>query len=140
MQIKYICKDVHTVQSGDTLYTISQNYNVHLGLLMRVNRIINPYNLRIGVKLCIPVLADEMPMPEILPEPMPEAPPILMPENRPPMQRPSSVGGTVYTIARGDTLYMIAKKRGISLKQIMDANPDIDPYNMMVGDRISIPK
>jgi len=35
---------------------------------------------------------------------------------------------------------MIAKKKGISLKQIMDANPDIDPYNMMVGDRICIPE
>ena len=151
MQVKYICKDICTVKSGDTLYTISQNYNVHLGLLMRVNRIINPYNLRIGTRLCIPVFAEEAPVPEPMPMPMPmpEAPPTPKPERpaiRPerPATRPLPTpappcSGTMYTIVRGDTLYMIAKRRGLSLKQIMDANPEIDPYNMMIGDRICIP-
>jgi LysM repeat protein len=157
-QVKYICKDVHTVKSGDTLYTISQNYNVHIGLLMRVNRIINPYNLRIGTKLCIPVPAVETPTPEVPPIPMPEVCPVPMPEVCPmpaperPTTRPTpkpetkpapthpSCKGTLYMIARGDTLYMIAKRKGVSLKSIMDANPDIDPYNMKIGDKICIPR
>ena len=58
MANEYVCIDVYTVQAGDTLYSIAQRYKVDVGLLMRANQVRNPYNLRIGTKLCIPGLAD----------------------------------------------------------------------------------
>ena len=44
---QYICTDLYTVQAGDTLYSISQRYNVPVAILMQANRILNPYNLTI---------------------------------------------------------------------------------------------
>lgn len=55
------CKDcnckgmIHIVQMGDTLYSLSRYYNVSIGSIIRVNRGINPYNLMVGDKVCIPV-------------------------------------------------------------------------------------
>lgn len=51
---EYVCTDVYTVRAGDTLYSISQKYNVSVSMLMEANRILNPYNLRYGQKICIP--------------------------------------------------------------------------------------
>ena len=134
MRRKYICKDVYTVNTGDTLYTIAQTYRVPVGLLMRANRIINPYNLRIGVKLCIPGREnEEIIEDDILPndsDDMPEEDMDCMPE----------CSGIVYTITAGDTLYMIAKKHRVTLNAIMEANPDMDPYNLMIGTKICIPQ
>lgn len=114
----YVCVDVYTVKSGDTLYSISQRYDVPVGLLMRVNQINNPYNLRIGRKLCIPG--------KYTPDPG-EA------------DRPQCKG-TLHTVQEGDTLYMIAKKHKVTLDALMDANPDIDPYNMTIGMELCIPR
>ena len=45
---------IHTIQRGDTLYTLSKRYNVPLSLIMRANRDVDIYNLTIGTTLCIP--------------------------------------------------------------------------------------
>ena len=50
MNKKLVCIDVYTVASGDTLYTIAEKYDLPVSLLMKVNRITNPYNLQIGTK------------------------------------------------------------------------------------------
>ena len=63
----YICTDVYTVRAGDTLYSIAQRYQVEVDLLMRANRVRNPYNLRIGTKLCIPGLRRTLPFPSLCP-------------------------------------------------------------------------
>lgn len=46
---------IHEVVAGDTLYLISRKHNVPVGSIIRENRGINPYNLIIGDKLCIPI-------------------------------------------------------------------------------------
>lgn len=152
-----VCIDVYTVRAGDTLYSIANRYNVSTGLLMRANMIDNPYDLRIGLKLCIPGYEDELPAapgegPEILPTPsVPAAPPAPSKPQKP--QAPSSPSmppdddcipvnckGTLYTVEKGDTLYMIAKKFRVNLNAIIDANPTIDPYNLRIGMQICIPR
>ena len=45
-----------------------------------------------------------------------------------------------HTVIAGDTLYLIAKKHGVRLDSLMRANPDIDPYNMLVGTILIIPE
>ena len=47
---------------------------------------------------------------------------------------------TTHVVAPGDTLYLIAKKHGIKLDSLMRANPNIDPYNMLIGTELCIPR
>ena len=70
-----VCVDVYTVKAGDTLYSIAQNYDIPVSLLMKVNQIRNPYNMKIGTKLCIPGGAENLP------------------ENRPPMRPGNNMPG-----------------------------------------------
>ena len=51
---RYVCVAVYCVEPGDTLYSISGRFDVPVELLMKANKIRNPYNLRIGTELCIP--------------------------------------------------------------------------------------
>ena len=129
----YICTDVYTVRAGDTLYSIAQRYQVEVDLLMRANRVRNPYNLRIGTKLCIPGPVENTPVPQPLPEVEPE-------ESKEPQSGVPAGCKTVHTVKMGDTLYMIAKMHHISLDALMRANPDIDPYNLRIGTNLCIPE
>jgi LysM repeat protein len=66
-------------------------------------------------------LASATPTPEPTPEPEPTA--------------------QVYVIKEGDTLSKIAKRNGVTVDQILEANPDTitDPNKISVGDEIIIP-
>jgi hypothetical protein len=44
-----------------------------------------------------------------------------------------------YTIQPGDTLWSLANEYGLTVDEIIDANPEIDPDNLMVGQVIIIP-
>ena len=45
-----------------------------------------------------------------------------------------------YMISKGDTLWMIAKKFGVSLEALIKANPQIkDPNKIRVGETVRIP-
>jgi LysM repeat protein len=44
-----------------------------------------------------------------------------------------------YVIAHGDTLGLIAKRNGLSLKALMAANPSVEPRKLQVGQKIQIP-
>lgn len=48
-------------------------------------------------------------------------------------------GRTSYIIQRNDTLYSIARKYNTSVNRIIFANPGINPNNLQVGQRISVP-
>lgn len=127
---QYICTDIYTVAAGDTLYSIAQRYDADVGLLMRVNRIRNPYNLRIGTKLCIPGPADQTPAP------LPEVNP-----NQPQDGADSSLQcQTIHIVKKGDSLYLIARQHGVSLEELIKANSQLDPYNLQIGMEICIPR
>ena len=129
------CMEIYTVKSGDTLYAISQAYGIPVAQLMQVNRILNPYNLKVGQKICIPVKSPNRPQ---CPPPTPSTPPTTPPTPSTP-STPAPCDGTTHTIVKGDTLYMIAKRYGVTLDALMKANPKMDPYNLRVGDKICVP-
>ena len=107
--------DIYTINEGDTLYSIAEKYELPVSLLMKVNGIDNPYNLQIGTRLCIPGTEDQLP------------------------DREEELPRRTHTVIAGDTLYLIAKKHGVRLDSLMRANPDIDPYNMLIGTELCIP-
>lgn len=66
---------------------------------------------------------------------------------QPPIQRPVTPGiGDVeckgnmkYTVKHGDTLYNISKRYDITLYELLNANKNINPYNLQIGQVICVP-
>ena len=53
---------------------------------------------------------------------------------------PTPATATEYTIARGDSFSIIAKKfPGVTAKAIQEANPSVDPLRLQIGQKIVIP-
>lgn len=48
--------------------------------------------------------------------------------------------GTIYIVKKGDSLYKIAKEYGITVNELMRANPYINVYNMQIGEELCIPR
>lgn len=65
--------------------------------------------------------------------PLPTNPPIVVP---PPVPEPTT---TEYTVVAGDTLGKIAKKYGVSVKALEDANQGVVPTKLKLGHKLVIP-
>lgn len=64
-----------------------------------------------------------------------------MPVVTPPvtMTPPVATAGTEYVVVQGDTLGKIAKKNGVTLKALEEANPGVVPTKLKVGQKLQIP-
>lgn len=47
--------------------------------------------------------------------------------------------GSQYTVVKGDSLAKIAKKEGVTLKALEEANPDVKPTRLKIGQKLNIP-
>jgi peptidoglycan endopeptidase LytE len=73
-------------------------------------------------------------------QPMPTAvPPVQPAPVVPTVAAPAAAGASEYVIASGDTLGAIAKKNGVSLKALIEANPGINPKKLQIGHKVQIP-
>jgi len=52
---------------------------------------------------------------------------------------PAATGSSVYVVVAGDLLSTIAKKNGVSLKALEEANPGVDPKKLQVKQKLQIP-
>ena len=104
----------YTIRAGDTLFLLSQRFGVSVQAIINANPGIDPNNLQIGQRICIP---------GALPPPMPPCP-----------------NGFYYTIVPGDTLFILAQRFNVTVQAIINANPGIDPNNLRVGQVICIPR
>jgi LysM repeat protein len=62
-------------------------------------------------------------------------------ETVPPVQPVTPAPGTTqdYVIKRGDTFYSIGKQFGVTMQAIKNANPNVEPTRLQVGQKIVIP-
>jgi LysM repeat protein len=62
------------------------------------------------------------------------------PVTPPPVVTPAPVpSGTEYVVIKGDSLWKIAKKNGVTLKALEEANPGVDAAKLKVGQKLVIP-
>jgi LysM repeat protein len=81
---------------------------------------------------------DTNPPPIMDTNPPPYVPPVVD-TNPPPVPVPPVVSGQEYTIVKGDTFASVAKKFSVSVKAIQDANPNVDPKKLKIGQKIQVP-
>lgn len=93
---------IHTVQKGETLYAIARRYDISVESLKKTNAIIDEGRLFVGLKLTIPG------------------------SQVAPALAPAAVAPAAFTVeyivAKGDTLYSIAKVHNVSVDSIIAAS------------------
>ncbi|PQP80069.1 hypothetical protein C0Q44_29630 [Paenibacillus sp. PCH8] len=105
---------IHMVKKGDTLYLLSQKYNVALDKLIVANpQITNPDKLDIGMKVKIPA------------EPVTPKPEGMLHSHK---------------VQQGDSLWKLSQAWGVPLKDMINANPQLkNPNALLVGETVYIP-
>jgi LysM repeat protein len=101
---------LYTVKNGDTLFNISQEYNIQWDLIAQMNNLSEPYVLHAGQQLKIPQATT------------------------------SKVPNKIYTIKSGDTLASIAKEFNVTVADIIAVNPNLQKSDLItVGQVIKLP-
>ena len=101
----------YTIRPGDTFFSLARRFNTTVAAIISANPGVDPNRLQIGQRICIPMQP----------------------------QFPSCPGGNFYTIRAGDTLFAIARRFNVSVDDLLEANPGIDPRSLRVGQIICIP-
>ncbi len=104
-----------TIEPGDTFIGIAGRFGYTLDALLAINPGIDPDRLQVGQQICLPPAPGGGPFP--------------------------CYGGTIYQIQPGDTLYSVARRYGLTLQQLLAANPDItNPNYIQIGQPVCIPR
>ena len=100
----------YVIQKGDNIEKIARRFSASQTEIIRLNPDTNPRTLKIGETIKIP----------------------------------SSLGGCekgrFYRIKKGDTLFRIANRSGLTLKALLEANPYLNPDYYITGQIIIIPQ
>lgn len=113
---KLAAKTTHyTVKSGDTLYSIAQRHGLSVQDLQNLNNGISPQGLSVGKKLAVSGI------------PAPQAKTLGRHET-----------AKTYSVQKGDTLYSIAKRHGMSVEELQAYNKGLTT-SLSIGQKIKIP-
>jgi LysM repeat protein len=78
--------------------------------------------------------------PPVVPTPIVPTPVVPTPVvPTPVIDTPPVANERVHTIVKNDSFYTLAKKYGVSMKAIADANPGVDSTKLKIGEKIKIP-
>lgn len=158
----------YVVQSGDNLTAIARKFNTTLQAIVAANPVIVPDKLYVGQVICVPQPVSGCPIgsspyeiksgdtianiaarfnitvkdilnanPGVVPERLYIGQVICIPQ--PKSQEPSCPTLNFYVVQRGDTLTAIAGIFNVTVQQIINANPGINPNLLNVGQVICIP-
>lgn len=141
----------YTVQWGDWLSKIAAQFGVTTQAIVAANPGLNPNRVYPGQVLIIPGASATAlpPTPGSTGGATPRASPSAAPgpessrtptdgDARPPSPT-SSAGPTTYTVQRGDWLYAIARKFGVSVPALQAANPGVNLSIVYPGQVLNIP-
>lgn len=106
----------YVVKPNDTLWDIATRYRVFVNDLLAANPGVDPQRLMVGQILVIPGA-----------------------NGAPAGAAPAQPVKATYTVESDDTLWDIAANYGLSLAELLAANPGVDPRALMVGQQLTIP-
>lgn len=105
----------HTIQPGETLYRLGKMYNVSPIEICEANPGLSINNFRTGEVILIPVSDKAKVFPKTAtPQQQAEKEEEKKPEIR-----------TTHKVARGETIYSISRTYGISIEELLAANPEL---------------
>ncbi len=114
----------HVVRSGQTLSEIGQRYGVSVRLLRAANNNVHPRRLRIGQRLVIPVSA---------------AARTRASQGRAPRPMPRVTGVRYHTVRRGDTLWIISQRYGVTISDLRRWNGlGTNATLLQLGQRLAV--
>ena len=102
----------YTIRAGDTLNIIASTYGTTVQEIINANPGINPYYLRVGQQICIPLIVQ---------------------------MYPSCPTTNYYVVMPGDTIDSIAAYFNVSPQQLLYSNYGIDPNDLYVDQVLCIP-
>lgn len=105
----------YRIQPGDTLSEIAERYHIPLARMLSANAGIDPRRIRPGQKIILPGAGPASDY------------------------SPSAATSSNYQVRPGDTLSEIASRYGVSLQNLLNSNPGIDPQRLRIGKRLAIP-
>jgi LysM repeat protein len=110
----------YTVELGDSLWTIAEEFGVSIELIMVYNEIEDSNNVPIGTNLIIPEPDSDLPTETPLPED-------LKPGDK-----------IEYVVKPGDVLALIAEQFGTTIEDIVEENEIEDQNNIGIGTKLVI--
>jgi LysM repeat protein len=127
----------HQVQPGETLVKIASDYGVSVAELEKANSITDPKKIQIGTTLTIPAGASA---PKASTPATPAAPAAAA-ETAAASPEAGSVAdsGKVYTVAKGDNPWKIAKKLKVPYADLLSLNGITDPRKLQIGQKLKVP-
>ncbi|MGE5557557.1 MAG: LysM peptidoglycan-binding domain-containing protein [Bacillota bacterium] len=106
---------LYSIKPGDTFIGLARRFGYTLDAILAANPGVDPNRLQIGQQICLPPSPGGGPFP--------------------------CFGGSIYIVQPGDTLFAIARKFGLSLAALLQANPEIaDPDRIVAGQAVCIPR
>jgi murein DD-endopeptidase MepM/ murein hydrolase activator NlpD len=134
--------EVHVVVSGETLWSIAQQYGVTLADLQSVNGIADTSQIQIGQRLTIPDDASATPapgVPTVAPS-LPRATPVVRPvAAEVPASGATRLFGQTHVVIAGESLGRIAARYGTSISALATANGIVDVDSLYAGQRLLVP-
>jgi murein DD-endopeptidase MepM/ murein hydrolase activator NlpD len=101
---------IHTLQRGETIYSIARAYGVSVQDILRLNGIVDAAKVQAGQRIRIPV-----------------------------QNAGGGTGGySEHRVVRGETLYSIARRYGITLQELLDLNGLLSSYVLKEGDKLRV--
>ncbi|MDR0878432.1 MAG: M23 family metallopeptidase [Treponema sp.] len=116
----------HVVEKGDTVYSISRSFRISPEDLMKYNNITDASKLPIGKRLKIPAAAS----------PNTDAT-VTSNVTQPASSQPAA--WAEYRVVKNDTLYSLARRYGVPLKDLLDKNNFSQNHVLKEGELIRVP-
>ena len=105
----------HVLAKGETLYSVARSYGITVDAIVKANSIADPSRLKLGMKLLIPGT---------------EASAATAGEAGAPL---------TYKVAKGDTLFSIARSYGVSVDALRKANKLAASSVLKCGEKLELP-
>ncbi len=122
-----------TVKSGDTLYSVAQQYRTTVDDLAQLNGLKSPFTLKIGQKLKV---AGQV---KVSSGAVKDADVLNVAKPVSGVQTATKVNLVDVVVGPGDTLYSLSRKYSVPVNDLAVMNDLSAPFNLRVGQKIRVP-